>query len=357
MTAEKTTTTSDVVRKRMYCAPPVRWNGATTLNVPGPLDLHIRRWLIEGGYNGQPPPLNQLHAVSSKRVETGIQRDSGYESALVENPNISLGAVNEQLDHSIPCFKEPVLRLSIDVTAIADLRGLVMLDHGREMQLKRPYVAREPGQTHSGIGADLMELRNPFIYEWNLYCIRLPKQEGPSRCVRNEAGFVHKFRCHEHVHDPNGLSCSRYLGRQITQNDTLFSLLLSSGLTVFSLAFGRCLAMCSTRERIGLPSQPKYCYCGRGSYEYVDDAHAERQVSNDDRPCVPPDDATVGAQIPARADTVNQAHPLIPYWNISHSATGAADGRAHTSLANVTPPRDLRTRVIAVAELQDLTNE
>lgn len=75
-------------------------------------------------------------------------------------------------------------------------------------------------------------------------------------------------------------------------------------------------------KAIGLPPQPKRCYTQK-------DGGKHRNCGDDNRPSIPPNDATVDAQLWARTDSLPPRHSLIPLWTRPHSAMARAPEARH----------------------------
>lgn len=120
--------------------------------------------------------------------------------------------------------------------------------------------------------------------------------------------------------------------------------LLSSASFVFLLSIvGR------LRKRVGLTAQPINCERGKRSYK-----NTSSGPNGSDG--VPPDHTVIYTQLVASKDAIPFAHSLNPLWTGGHSATRRDTISQPTTLANVKPPRDRRTRLRPDTEHKDCTH-
>lgn len=136
----------------------------------------------------------------------------------------------------------------------------------------------------------------------------------------------------------------------VRENYGLFASLLLLHLSFSSRSIIPLHLMCHRGQAICLIPEHKYRYCRRTCEQHCKEGNCECADGSTDSPSLPPNHAPIRSEIHARAESVNQAHSIIPLWTDSHLATDVDSGASRLTLANVKPPRETRTQLPTEAD-------
>lgn len=136
----------------------------------------------------------------------------------------------------------------------------------------------------------------------------------------------------------------------VRENYRFFASLLRLNLFFASRSVFSLHLMCHRGQAICLIPEHKYRYCRRTCEQHCKERNCECADGSTDSPSLPPNHAPIRSEIHARAESVNQAHSIIPLWTDSHFATDVDSGASRLTLANIKPPRETRTQLPAEAD-------
>lgn len=274
-------------------------------------------------------------------------------SIWVENQGVRLRTELSCDGQSRSCLCQAITVANLEMIA-PTISFDTLIDRSRTFQRSVCLTPRDEAVAHSEKTRELetivrrqgMESRKQALQTAGLELLRHPGKELSRVLLINEVLKFNRHprpkQCHN-CRESDRKICE--LRSNVCKRHSFLTFLFFAKLIIFSRGILSLQIVRQGRETIRFLTKQEYGGGRNTSQQHREECNNECRYRCNCSPSFPPNDASIYAQFQTWAESFNQAHPLPLRRSRYYLATGIRDVGEPVTLANVKPPRELRTRL------------